>query len=82
MIQSFAGTPSMPHLRMTTRRWLVLIALIAVCLVAVQTFRAIAWDRHRRAVDEFWNKHPGIDPFHLEGSNVQPPPRPWWVSGP
>jgi len=67
--------------RMTTRRWLVLVGMIAVCMVAVQAFRAIAWDRHARTVDDFWINRPGIQPYHLEGSDEQPPPRPWWVPG-
>jgi hypothetical protein len=67
--------------RMTTRRWLLLVGLAALCLVAVQALRAIAWDTHMRAVDDFWINHPGVSEFHLEGSDDQPPSRPWWVPG-
>ena len=40
--------------RMTTRRWMLLIALVAVALVAIQTAALLVRDARQKAADERW----------------------------
>ena len=68
--------------RMTTRRWLWAIALLALGLVAFRSFRTLARDWHEKAVDEWWNNHPGVETFGLENAPNRPPDQPWWFPGP
>jgi hypothetical protein len=40
--------------RMTTRRWMVLIALVALALVAIQMAALLVRDARQKAADERW----------------------------
>ncbi|WP_165247305.1 hypothetical protein [Paludisphaera soli] len=53
---------------MTTRRWMLAVALTAAALVALQMIAVLVWDARQRAADERW-----MDPYlraedqHAEG---------------